>query len=245
MRAPAVSVEDLRAHISRVTAPALTRNRRAPGEDPAPLSSSHLGRSLRQRRRRGGPPGPPRPLGSSARGRSDGARRTTIVIRAAIGRRRAAIGIAITRAHLRHRSGAPATRVARAIRRRRGWVRRPTPTAPWTTRIPSYGRTPDPPRRGSRRLQSGWLVTRIGVCGNRRASHVPGRLRGCGRPPGESAAPQAQPCAWPHLPRHGSCADAQRPRPGWGSGSAPPPPTPRDRCRNGAVRADLLIRPGR
>ncbi len=57
--------------------------------------------------------------------------------------------------------------------------------------------------------------------------------------------PLGRSLAWPHLPRHGACADAQPPRPGWGSGPSSPPPIPRNRYDNGVVRADLLIRPAR
>ncbi len=64
------------------------------------------------------------------------------VMRTAIGRRRltSATRTAVIRTHHRHRSGPSATHVARAIGRRRGWVRRPTPTTPSAKRIPSYGR---------------------------------------------------------------------------------------------------------
>ncbi len=74
------------------------------------------------------------------------------------------------------------------------------------------------------------------------------RLRCCWSAPrlrllSRKSRPLGRSLAWPHSPRHGACADAQPQRAGLGSGSASPPPTSRDRCVNGAVGADPLVRP--
>ncbi len=101
-----------------------------------------------------------------------------------------------------------------------------------------------PARPGVTSTASRWLVTPTGTCGNRRASRVPGRLRGCVTSHA-SAVPVGRSLAWPHLPRHAACARAQPARPGRGSGRVGSPPIQRVRFVNGAVGADPLVRPAR
>ncbi len=97
-------------------------------------------------------------------------------------------------------------------------------------------------RRGVTSIAERGLVTQIGTCGNRRASHVSGRLRGCVTSHAR-ANPSVAALRGLIPPRHGACADAQPPRHGWGSVRTSPPPTPRDRGEHGAVGAGPLARP--
>ncbi len=71
-------------------------------------------------------------------------------------------------------------------------------------------------RRGVTSIAGRGLVTRIGTCGNRRASHVSGRMLGLDNPVG-TVSPVGREPARAHSPRHGACADAQPPSPGVGN----------------------------
>ncbi len=81
-------------------------------------------------------------------------------------------------------------------------------------------------------------------CAHGAPSVVSGRLRGCVSSLA-SATGVGRSLAWPHLPRHGACANAQPPRPGRGYGSVSSPPIQRVRYLTGAVGADPLVRPAR
>ncbi len=97
---------------------------------------------------------------------------------------------------------------------------------------------------GTRRLRRASSVGAPRRSGNRRASHVAGRLRGCDTSPA-SALALGRTLAWPPFPASRCLRSGATSAPRVGSGATSPPPTSRDRCDHGAVGADPLVRPAR